>query len=113
MLFDVPLEIANERHAAAVPALEASEHAIAELAYSIAGRYLGKFLAKLNNPALDADADDMIQAAVLRVVQVADRFDPDRGKAFAWLTQVIKNKFREHLRKFRQYEEQLSTIGKG
>ncbi len=43
----------------------------------------GRQLAELSGFSLpDSERDDAIQAAVMRVIQVADRFDPSRGKAF-------------------------------
>ncbi|HEX4129741.1 MAG TPA: sigma factor [Pirellulales bacterium] len=72
---------------------------LVRMAYEISHRSLPRLIA----PGLPAtiDADDLIQAGVLRVLAVGHRYDPMRknANAFGWLTTVIRMEWLGMIRK--------------
>jgi len=51
------------------------------------------------------DPDDAIQEGVMICFEKVDRFDPDKGKAFNYMTTCIINHFRQLYRTARNYNE--------
>ena len=51
------------------------------------------------------DADDAIQEGVMICFEKIDRFDPNKGKAFNYMTTCILNHFRQLYRTARNYNE--------
>jgi DNA-directed RNA polymerase specialized sigma subunit len=51
------------------------------------------------------DADDAIQEGVMICFEKVDRFDPNKGKAFNYMTTCIINHFRQLYRTARNYNE--------
>jgi len=51
------------------------------------------------------DPDDAIQEGVMICFEKIDRFDPDKGKAFNYMTTCIINHFRQLYRTARNYNE--------
>tara|TARA_Y100000034_G_scaffold120495_1_gene163477 strand:+ start:2352 stop:2918 length:567 start_codon:yes stop_codon:yes gene_type:complete len=51
------------------------------------------------------DIDDAIQEGVLICFEKIDRFDPDKGKAFNYLTTCVFNHFRQLYRSAKHYNE--------
>jgi DNA-directed RNA polymerase specialized sigma subunit len=51
------------------------------------------------------DADDAIQEGVMICFEKIDRFDPQKGKAFNYMTTCILNHFRQLYRTARNYNE--------
>lgn len=51
------------------------------------------------------DQDDAIQEGVMICFEKIDRFDPDKGKAFNYMTTCILNHFRQLYRTARNYNE--------
>lgn len=51
------------------------------------------------------DDDDAIQEGVVICFEKIDRFDPDKGKAFNYMTTCILNHFRQLYRTARNYQE--------
>jgi len=51
------------------------------------------------------DPDDAIQEGVVICFEKVDRFDPDKGKAFNYMTTCIINHFRQLYRTARNYNE--------
>jgi RNA polymerase sigma-70 factor (ECF subfamily) len=53
--------------------------------------------------ASPAEAEDLTADVFLRAVRAADRFDPGRGPARAWLLRIARNALRDHLRLERRH----------
>jgi Sigma-70 region 2 len=51
------------------------------------------------------DIDDAIQEGVMICFEKIDRFDPDKGKAFNYMTTCILNHYRQFYRTARNYNE--------
>ena len=51
------------------------------------------------------DQDDAVQEGVMICFEKIDRFDPDKGKAFNYMTTCILNHFRQLYRTARNYNE--------
>jgi len=51
------------------------------------------------------DIDDAVQEGVLICFEKIDRFDPDKGKAFNYLTTCVFNHFRQLYRSAKHYNE--------
>ena len=51
------------------------------------------------------DVDDAIQEFVMILFDKIDRFNPDKGKAFSYATQILINNYRQLYRSARNYNE--------
>ena len=51
------------------------------------------------------DTDDAVQEGVLICFEKIDRFDPDKGKAFNYMTTCVLNHFRQLYRSARHYND--------
>jgi RNA polymerase sigma-70 factor (ECF subfamily) len=72
------------------------ERAFSRLCDLFAGPVLGEALRHLTDRAA---AEDVTQEVFLRVWRNAHRFDPERGRAEAWITTIARNASRDALRR--------------
>ncbi|HWA98623.1 MAG TPA: sigma factor [Pirellulales bacterium] len=84
--------------AAILPRYHELENKLTLTAYQVALNYLPRFL-KERHAGPGIDEENLIQASVFKVLLAAHRFDCQRGQAFSWLTEVIKNEWKQVLRK--------------
>ena len=72
------------------------ERAFASLCDLFAGPVLGEALRHLSDRAA---AEDVTQEVFLRIWRNAHRFDPERGRAEAWIATIARNASRDALRR--------------
>ena len=72
------------------------ERAFARLCDLFAGPVLGEALRHLTDRAA---AEDVTQEVFLRIWRNAHRFDPERGRAEAWIATIARNASRDALRR--------------
>jgi hypothetical protein len=108
---DTTLAAARAELTKAQRTLEELTGHIVAVGYEISRKYMRKFFIKSRRDGdsstvvvNEAEREDMIQVGVMRLITVADRFDPKKGKPFAWITQVVKNEWYQVIRKIQQTE---------
>jgi|GEM_PF-2055842 len=87
------------RHQEALAAYEESQQQLASAFYTLSENIVR--YAKFNL----IDADDAIQEGVMICFEKIDRFNPEKGKAFNYMTTCILNHFRQLYRTARNYNE--------
>ena len=93
------LKINSLRYQEALSAYEESQSQLAAAFYTLSENIVR--YAKFNL----IDADDAVQEGVMICFEKIDRFNPDKGKAFNYMTTCILNHFRQLYRTARNYNE--------
>jgi len=94
-----PLQLTEQEVFAADAAYTEAQSILAEAFYTLSQNIVR--YAKFSN----IDEDDAIQEGVLICFERAEKFDPEKGKAFNYLTTCILNHFRQLWRTAKNYNE--------
>ncbi len=83
---------------------------IAAMAYQIANGCVIAFFRNRGTQLRGIDTEDCVQNAVMRVLEVAHKFNADRGRLYSFLTRVVQNSFISSIRHERVRSSRLTSL---